>query len=410
MKRAATALLLLAGCSLAAGCDDVGLDGPAPPSPPCPALPPIESFVRREGSRLLDEAGRPVRALGANIYYLQQLFSYAIQSGDETRAAPALAALDHAVCLRMPVVRTGAFNDSTDTAAIRPAPGQYREEGLRGLDRAVAEARRRGLRLILVLANNHEAYGGLPAYARWAGAGRTPEDFFVDTGMQTYWTDYVSFLLGRINPETGLRYRDEPAVLAWEIANELRCPRCRGTTLTTETIARLAAHLRRTGARQLIGDGGEGFDDDFAQYLGITNGYAVRGDEGMSFSRLARVPDLDLISYHLYPHPWGLNSGTDSLIWIGRHETIARAAGKVPYLGEFGQRRPDGRDRPRAAVYDRWLDQLFRERDGTSGLVWQLIPAERRPAHDDGYGVVPEADPDTASVLYHWSNRVAESE
>ena len=79
-------------------------------------------------------------------------------------------------------------------------------------------------------------------------------------------------------------------MLAWEIANELRCPSCRGTTRSLDTIAALARHLRATGARQLIADGGEGFDDAFEQYLGITNRYAVRGDEGMSFSRMAASP------------------------------------------------------------------------------------------------------------------------
>jgi mannan endo-1,4-beta-mannosidase len=401
--RAAGALLLVA----LAACDDAALDGPPPPGAPCPALPAIEGFVRRQGSALQDERGRPVRALGTNIYYLQQLFSYAAQSGDERLAAPALAALDDAVCLGLPVVRTHAFNDSSDEASIRQRPGVYREDGLRGLDRAVAEAKRRGLRLILVLANNHAAYGGLPAYAEWAGGGRGPEDFFRDPTMQGYWKDYVTFLVDRLNPETGLRYRDEPAVLAWEIANELRCPSCRGTTRTTDTIAALARDLRATGVRQLIADGGEGFDDAFEQYLGISNRYAVRGDEGMSFSRLARLPELDLVSYHLYPTPWGLNAALDSAIWIGRHQAIARAAGKVAYLGELGVRRPGGSDRSRAAVYDRWLGQLFRELDGDLGLFWQLIPPVRRPTNDDGYGVVPADDADTATVLYYWSRRAA---
>ncbi len=402
---ARAALLLLALTGLA--CDDSGLDGPPPPAPPCPPLPAIEGFIARAGGQLVDGRGQPYRALGANLYYLQQLFSYALQSGDERLAAPALAALDEAVCLGMPVVRINAFNDSSDTASIRRQPGVYREEGLRGLDRAVSEARRRGLRLILVLANNHPAYGGLPAYASWAGGGKGPEDFFADPVMQGYWKDYASHLLERLNPDTGLRYRDEPAVLAWEIANELRCPSCRGTTRGVDTIAALARHLRAAGARQLIADGGEGFDDAYEQYLGISNRYAVRGDEGMSFSSLAHLPELDMLSYHLYPAPWGLNAALDSAIWIARHQAIARDGGKVAYLGEFGHRRPADRDRGRAAIYDRWLGQLFRDLDGSLGLLWQIIPAARRPAHDDGYGVVPETDRDTAATLYHWSRAVA---
>jgi mannan endo-1,4-beta-mannosidase len=172
--------------------------------------------------------GRRFRALGANLYYLQQLFAYAL-GGDEDLAAPALAALDRAVCLGMTVVRANAFNDSSkDKAAIRAQPGEYARRVCAGWTARWPRPRRRGLRLILVLTNYHQAYGGLMAYAAGPGAA-TRDDFFVDPAMQAHWKDYVSFLLERVNPETGLRYRDEPAIFAWEIANELRCPTCRGT-------------------------------------------------------------------------------------------------------------------------------------------------------------------------------------
>src|SRR5262245_53213647 len=194
--------------------------------------------------------------------------------------------------------------------------------------------------------------------------------------MLGYWKAYAAFLLERLNTETGLRYKDEPAILAWEIANELRCPPCRGTTRTTDTIAALARHLRGAGARQLIADGSEGFDDAPELHPGLSNTYAVRGEDGMSFSRLLLVPELDLVSYHLYPVSWGLSPGPDAALWIDRHTQMARAAGKVAYLGEFGHKTPS--DRSRAATYDGWLERLFRDRGGSLALLWQLIPASRR--------------------------------
>src|SRR5688572_11982865 len=115
---------------LAAACSDLDFGG-TPPEPPCPPLPPIQGFVSRDGARLIAD-GQPLRALGANIYYLQQLFSYSVRSGDPSYAAPAIAALDQAVCLQMPVIRTNAFNDSDETkdpASIRSQPGLYREQG-----------------------------------------------------------------------------------------------------------------------------------------------------------------------------------------------------------------------------------------------------------------------------------------
>ena len=72
-----------------------------------------------------------------------------------------------------------------------------------------------------------------------------------------------------------------------------------------------------------------------------------------------------------------------------------------------GSASPDGSDRARADIFDRWLGRLFRQRGGSAGLLWQLIPAARRPGADDGYGVVPGTDTDTAAMLYRWVRDLA---
>ena len=59
--------------------------------------------------------------------------------------------------------------------------------------------------------------------------------------MKQWWKDYASMLVDRVNTFTGVAYRDEPAILAWEIGNELRCASCRGTTALPDTVRELAA-------------------------------------------------------------------------------------------------------------------------------------------------------------------------
>jgi mannan endo-1,4-beta-mannosidase len=92
----------------------------------------------------------------------------------------------------------------------------------------VAEAKARGLRLILTLTNNGSDFGGLDAYARWAG--KSQDDFFGDPTMMGYWKEHAATLLARIDTLTGVAYRDGPAILRWELANELRCRACAGGT------------------------------------------------------------------------------------------------------------------------------------------------------------------------------------
>ena len=403
---------------LLGGCDLAPHPAPAAPAPRrvhhtdeledtgCPPLPPISGFVERDDGELLLDLITPFRSTGTNLYYLQQLLSYAQQNGDEEALGAVHEVLDDLVCLSLPVARIWGFNDTRDSTAIRRSPEEgFREEGLRGLDQAVWEAKRRGIRLIIPLVNNWGEYGGLPAYAAWAsrGTGGTydHDDFFSSPGMKQWWKDYAFMLVNRVNTFTGIAYKDEPAILAWEIGNELRCPSCRGTTRLVDTIDELASFLRDVAPKQLISDGGDGFDDDPTPYAGLSNLYAVRGDEGASFSKLARLDSLDMLSYHFYPATYGFSTTRDTEIWFERHQAVAAVSGKVAYLGECGFMAPDAE---RAESYDAWLRHLFALSDGQLGLFWQLSPGAR--VNNDGYAVYSRRDNATAWILARWGKAI----
>jgi mannan endo-1,4-beta-mannosidase len=369
----------------------------------CPPLPPISGFVGRDDGALLYDAITPYRATGTNLYYLQQLLSYAQQDQDPDALGAVREVLDDLVCLSLPVARIWGFNDAAkDASSIRWSPEEgFREEGLRGLDQAVWEAKRRGIRLVIPLVNNWGEYGGLPAYAAWAskdfGGTYTHDDFFTSPQMKQWWKDYVYVLVNRVNTFTGVAYKDEPTILAWELGNELRCRGCRGTTALVDTVSELATFLKQLAPNQLVSDGGDGFDDDPTPYAGLSNFYAVRGDEGASFSRLAHVDALDMLSYHFYPRNYGLSTARDAQIWIERHQAIAMITGKVAYLGEAGFVASDAE---RAQSYDTWLRNLFALSGGQLGLFWQLLPAGR--LNNDGLAVYSRRDDATAWILGRW--------
>jgi mannan endo-1,4-beta-mannosidase len=414
--------VLAAAAAAAAGCGGRGgAEAPAPAPLPdraarfadrlaapvessgCPPLPPISGFVGRDDGALLYDLFAPYRATGTNLYYLQQLLSYAQLDQDAGALAAVYEVLDDLVCLSLPVARIWGFNDlPQDSSSIRHDPWSgFREEGLRGLDQAVFEAKRRGIRVIIPLVNNWGEYGGLPAYAAWASRlSRGPvahDDFFVSPLMKQWWKDYAYMLANRVNSFTGIAYKDEPAILAWEIGNELRCQGCRGSSKLPDTVRELAAFLRPIVPHQLISDGGDGFDDNPPAYLGLSNLYAVRGDEGASFTKMAAIDELDMLSYHFYPHNYGLTTARDAQIWIERHQAIGAASGKVAYLGECGFVAPDTE---RAQSYDQWLRQLFQTSGAPLGLFWQLSPAGR--LNNDGYAVYSRRDDATAWILARW--------
>jgi mannan endo-1,4-beta-mannosidase len=407
---APVALLVVAGC--------LGREPPPAPEPPrsgnadeltdtgCPPLPPIAGFISRGDGTLLQDAVMPFRSTGTNLYYLQQLLSYAQQDQDPQALEGVREVLDDLVCLSLPVARIWGFNDSKDASSIRRSPEEgFREEGLRGLDQAVWEAKRRGIRLIIPLVNNWAEYGGLPAYAAWAshlyGGTFSHDDFYTSAQMKQWWKDYALMLLNRVNTFTGIAYRDEPAILAWEIGNELRCSSCAGTARLPDAVAELAGFLRQIAPNQLIADGGDGFDDNPAPYVGLSNLYAVRGDDGASFSKLGRIDALDMLSYHFYPRDYGFSTSRDAEIWIERHQSLAAVTGKVAYLGECGFAAPDVE---RAQSYDAWLRQLFSLSGGQLGLFWQLSPAGR--VNNDGFAVYSRRDNATAWILARWGQAI----
>lgn len=74
-----------------------------------------------------------------------------------------------------PPSRRRAFSErpagDNASAALQTSPGVYDEQTWVALDRILAAARDRGLRLLLTLANHWSAYGGAPACASRPGGG-----------------------------------------------------------------------------------------------------------------------------------------------------------------------------------------------------------------------------------------------
>ena len=85
-----------------------------------------------------------------------------------TERAP-LPPQNNSVSLGLNVIRTWAFCDGDLPGALQPSPLQYKESTFVALDNLIASAGATGVRLVLTLTNYWSDFGGIQAYANWAG-------------------------------------------------------------------------------------------------------------------------------------------------------------------------------------------------------------------------------------------------
>lgn len=352
-------------------------------------------FVRADGGRLTLD-GRPYEFAGTNNYYLGY---------KSTEMAEAV--LDDARTAGFDVVRTWGFQDfqnpdgsdsvhssfegvwyqAWDADAGRPVVNTG-PDGLERLDRVIAEARERGLRLVIPFTNNWNAFGGMDQYVQWAGQD-THADFYTDPTIRGWYKDWVRTLLERTNTVTGVRYKDDPTILAWELANEPRCTSAGAypdgecdTVTITGWADEMSTFVKSVDRKHLLTAGDEGFfcraeaDWSLTQAHGPSGygpGFGEDCADGVDTVALASLPNIDMMSLHLYPDHWKVSTdwGTS---WIEEHAQAARTIGKPVYLGEFGLLDKQ----TRMPVYAEWLEAV---RDsGTDGALYWILSSEQ----DDG--------------------------
>ncbi len=242
--------------------------------------------------------------------------------------------------------------------------------GLERLDFVVAEARKRNLKLILPLVNNWSAFGGMDQYVRWRG-GQYHDDFYSDATIKGWYKQWISHLLNRVNTVTGVKYKDDPTIMMWELGNEPRCigsgvyprsPACSTQTLISWA-DEMSTYIKSIDRNHLVSVGDEGF-------LCLPGGtdWTDNCSEGVDRYAFAALRNIDAMSVHLYPDAdaWGKTPawGTE---WIVKHTQQAKRLRKPVYLGEFGTRDKNVRN----PVYFEWTRALFFG-DTDGALYWIL--------------------------------------
>ncbi|KAL8532370.1 hypothetical protein ACS0TY_008822 [Phlomoides rotata] len=371
------------------------------------ARPTLGGFVGTRGSQFVLN-GRPFYFNGFNSYWLMYMAS------DNSTRDKVSETFAQASKYGMNVARTWAFSDG-GYRALQSSPGKYNEVMFKGLDFVVSEAKKHGVYLILTLVNNWEGFGGKRQYVQWARYQgqymNNDDDFFTNSIVKGYYKNHIKTVLTRINSISGVAYKDDSTILAWELMNEPRCQSDLFGKAIQDWVAEMAGYVKSIDINHLLDIGLEGFYGESMPEKKQNNpGYEV----GTDFISNNRIPQVDFTTIHLYPDQWvpGSNDEVqDEFVqkWIQEHiDDSKKILGKPLLVTEFGK--SSGYD---VAKRDAYLAEIFNSvyscaRSGGpcgGALFWQVM-ALGMENWSDGYEVVLEQSPSTANVIDQQSRRI----
>ena len=328
-------------------------------------------FISVEGNHFIKD-GQTYNFIGANVWYVMNLGSKGTV-GDRKRL---VKELDQLQSLGVNNLRIMASSDGPESEpmrvkpALQPAPGKLDDALLEGLDFALAELAKRDMHAVLCLNNYFMWSGGMAQYVSWATGTPIPYPsqnaswnefmtysarFFAEDKAKELFRDFIKKVVTRTNGVTGIKYTEDPVIMAWQLGNEPR-----GGSNVVEYVKwadETAAYIRSLDPNHLVSLGGEGLLPD--------------GGRETAFETVSQSKHLDYLTMHLWIENWSWYDPKrpetyDEAIekaeaYINEHNEIARWIGKPIVLEEFGISRDNGEFDP-VATYQyrlRYFEYIF---------------------------------------------------
>jgi hypothetical protein len=228
-----------------------------------------------------------------------------------------------------------------------PARRTYNEDAFRCLDRVIALAHEYDVRLIIPLIASQSFVGirGVDEFANLAG--KPGGAFWTDEEVKADYRDLVKFVVNRRNTVNGILYKDDPAILAWQLGNEFgvypwdrKLEYAEWTPRILSFSLEMAAYIKQADPHHLVMEAG-----------------------GADRAALIADPNIDIISDHLYEY-WNRLSGLPvdlaALAAASRKQCKGK---KALVVDEFGLGTTENQ---------RLLMNTIREDGIVGGLMWSI--------------------------------------
>ncbi|KAI8910346.1 glycoside hydrolase superfamily, partial [Gorgonomyces haynaldii] len=374
-------------------------------------------FVSVKHNRFYTD-GQPLFVFSANYWQAMNLGAPDAAAGNRTRL---LRDLDKLQSFGVNHLRIMAASEGPDTEPFRmtpslmPAPGVYNQDVLDGLDFAMAEIGKRGMKATLCMNNYWQWSGGFAQYVSWVSNTSIPyppswdrnsnqtvdgdldayqaytnQFYSFDTRTNHIFQQHIEFLLNHRNRYTGIKYKHDPAVFAWQLANEPQYPPPDWIKFHASYIKRHTKHL-------------------------VSVGLESRFDE-TEFMNAHNHPEIDYATVHIWAQNRGIYNMTDPTTeslnksiawaqgWLQQSNEWSQKLGKPLILEEFGLARDNWindtynphhltthRDAYYAALME-WISNAFKQHQAFAGFGFWAYSGESRPG-DRWVGDPPHEPP-----------------
>lgn len=223
----------------------------------------------------------------------------------------------------------------------------YNEDAFQCLDRVIALGREYDVRMIIPFIASQQ-FGGIKGVDEFSAlSGKPAGSFWTDEEVKADFKHFLNFILTRKNTVNGIVYKDDPAILAWQLGNEFGSyywdrglepavwePRILAWSLE------MAAYIKSIDPNHLVMEAG-----------------------GASKQAFIDDKNIDIISEHLYEY-WNKMAGKPWELSPFAREARALCKGKKPVMiDEFGLGSTENIEQ---------LMQTIIDEDIVGGLMWSI--------------------------------------
>ena len=340
-----------------------------------------DEFVQRSGTKLT-LGGGDYRYSGPNIEWLG-IEAYGPDDSLGPRYPSHLEvddALDTAKMMGARVVRSQTMGDSVGCdLCLEPKAGVFNPEAFKVIDYSIKAAHERGIRLIITLAGDCSncVLSGEGEYLLWKGKSDF-KLFFTDPEIVAEFEAHIRALLNHRNVYTGIAYKDDPTILAWE-----NCNVC-GLFVAASAAGDTAPYIS--------------WVDTIGSFIkSIDKKHLYEDNSGLFLfdPRALDAKTTDMVTAEYYPH-WDALFGSGQKTTaetFSKHAAMVTAKGKVYVANEYGW---DVTDWPTREDFQKVLTALESDPKISGDGYWAL------QAHADKFGWQLISAPTKSASYARW--------